>query len=186
MNYNQEKFPDDFTQLIKKCDRVIENINKHFSGPNCLSVKELYLSDKGHKQKDFLTKLQVTCNSKLGKNSNKLDELKGLYVFGELQENNKIVPIYVGISRTVFRRLYQHAWGTKHNETSFSYLKAKHFTGHKGLRNELPPELLKIQQAKIKDYRVIVIPEELDYDLYFMEVYIAGKLKTKWNSFKTH
>lgn len=186
MNYNQEEFPDDFEGLIKKCDIVIENINTHFSNPDFLSVKELYHIEKGHKQKDFLTKLQVTYNSKLGKNSNKLDELKGLYVFGELLENNKIVPIYVGISRTVFRRLYQHTWGTKHNETSFSYLKAKHFSGHEGLRNELPSELLKIQQEKIKDYRIIVIPEELDYDLYFMEVYIAGKLKTKWNSFKTH
>ncbi len=30
MNYNQEKFPNDFTQLIEKCDRVIENINNTF------------------------------------------------------------------------------------------------------------------------------------------------------------
>ena len=186
MNYNGEHFPTDISDLIIKCEEVIAKIQTSFSNPDCLTVKELYHSDKGHKQKDFISKLQVNCNAKLGKKSKKIDEVKGLYVFGEHQENNEIAPIYVGISRTVFRRLYQHTWGTKHNETSFSYLKAKHFSGHKGLRNELPLALLKIQQEKIKNYCLIVIPVEHDYDLYFMEVYIAGKLKTKWNSFKTH
>ena len=73
-----------------------------------------------------------------------------------------------------------------HNETSYSYLKANHFTNYKGNRKELPSADLYLQQEKIKNYRLIVIPEPNDYDLYFMEVYIAGKLKTKWNSFKTH
>lgn len=186
MNYNEELFPVNIADLIEKCEKVISEIQTCFSNPDCLTVKELYHCDKGHKQKDFISKLRVTCNGKLGKNSKKLDEVKGLYVFGEHQENKVIAPIYVGISRTVFRRLYQHTWGTKHNETSFSYLKAKHFSGHTGLRNELPFELLKIQQEKIKNYCLIVIPVEHDYDLYFMEVYIAGRLKTKWNSFKTH
>lgn len=45
---------------------------------------------------------------------------------------------------------------------------------------------LEQEQLEIKNFRVIIIPEENDYDLYFMEVYLAGKLKTKWNSFRTH
>ena len=186
MNYNGEHFPENIADLIIRCDEAVNKIQSMFSKPDCLIVKDLYHSDKGHRQNDFISKLQVTCNTKKDKNSKKLDEVKGIYVFGELQENNTIVPIYVGISRTVFRRLYQHVWRTKHNETSFSYLKAKHFSGHIGLRADLPFELLKIQQDKIKDYRLIVIPVENDYDMYFMEVYIAGKLRTKWNSFKTH
>ena len=160
--------------------------HESLSSPECLIVKDLYQPDKGHKQKDFIQKLQVACNNKLKKTSKKEDEAKGLYVFGELNQDGIVEPIYVGISRTVFRRLYQHTWGKKHNETSFSYLKAKHFSQHTGKRIELAKELLKEQQEKIKNYRLIVIPEINDYDLYFMEVYIAGKLKTKWNSFKTH
>lgn len=186
MNYNQEPFPSDITELIHKCDIVIIKIQESFSSPECLIVKDLYKLDKSHKQKDFILKLQVNCNTKLNSKSKKFDEVKGLYVFGELNEIGHIVPIYVGISRTIFRRLYQHTWGKKHNETSFSYLKAKHFSQHTGKRIDLGEELLKEQQAKIKKYRLIVIPEMNDYDLYFMEVYIAGKLKTKWNSFKTH
>lgn len=186
MNYNQEPFPTDINLLIKKCDTVILKIQENISSPQCLIVKDLYHSDKGHKQKDFIQKLQVVCNNRLKKTSKKEDEVKGLYVFGELNQDGVTEPIYVGISRTVFRRLYQHTWGKKHNETSFSYLKAKHFSQHTGKRIDLAEELLKEQQEKIKNYRLIIFPEINDYDLYFMEVYIAGKLKTKWNSFKTH
>jgi predicted GIY-YIG superfamily endonuclease len=186
MNYNKEPFPVDISLLIQKCDGVILKIKESFSGPECLVVKDLYHTDKGHKQKDFIQKLQVVCNNKLNKKSKTLDEVKGLYVFGELNNIGKVEAIYVGISRTVIRRLYQHTWGKMHNETTFSYLKAKHFSQHIGKRIDLAEELLKEQQEKIKNYRLIVIPEKEDYDLYFMEVYIAGKLKTKWNSFKTH
>lgn len=186
MNYNKEPFPADITLLIQKCNAVILKIQESFSSPECLIVKDLYKSDKGHKQKDFIQKLKVACNNSLNNNSKKENEVKGLYVFGELNKIGKVEAIYVGISRTVFRRLYQHTWGKKHNETSFSYLKAKHYSGYVGKREFLSIELLKEQQEKIKNYRLIVIPELNDYDLYFMEVYIAGKLKTKWNSFKTH
>lgn len=186
MNYNHEPFPSDITQLIQKCDAVILKIEESFSNPECIIVKDLYLLDKGHKQKDFIQKLQVVCNNKLNNKSKRLDEIKGLYVFGELNQDDIVEPIYVGISRTVLRRLYQHTWGKLHNETSFSYLKAKHFSKYDGIRKDLPGELLREQQEKIKNYYLIVIPEMNDYDLYFMEVYIAGKLKTKWNSFKTH
>lgn len=186
MNYNQEPFPVDINELIQKCEAVILKIEDRFLNPECLIVKDLYQPDKGHKQKDFIQKLQVTCNNKLNSKSENNNELKGLYVFGEVNDNGKVEPIYVGISRTVFRRLYQHTWGKMHNETSFSYLKAKHYTNHKGNRSQLPLADLYLQQEKIKNYRLIVIAEPNDYDLYFMEVYIAGKLKTKWNSFKTH
>lgn len=186
MNYNKEPFPTDITLLIQKSEEAILKIQKYFSSSNCLIIKDLYLPNKGHKQKDFIQKLQVVCNNKLQNNSKTEDEVKGLYVFGELKDNGNIEPIYVGISRTVFRRLYQHTWGKQHNETSFSYLKAKHFTGYTGNRKELPLSDLFLQQEKIKNYRLIVIPEVNDYDLYFMEVYISGKLKTYWNSFRTH
>lgn len=186
MNYNNEPFPNDINELIKKCDDVIDRIQKRFSDNGCLIVKDLYDNDKGHRQKDFVKKLQVECNTKLNDKIKKDNEVKGLYVFGELYETGNVIPVYVGISRTIFRRLYQHTWGTKHNEASFAYLKAKSRLEHSTKRETLALSEIQSEQEKIKNYRLIVIPELNDYDLYFMEVYIAGKLKTKWNSFKTH
>lgn len=186
MNYAKEKFPEDINKLILKCEDAIIKIERQFSDSRCLIVKDLYHQDKGHKQKDFVQKLQLTCNAKLNQKVKTNNEVTGLYVFGEIETSGIVKPVYIGISRTIFRRLYQHTWGKTHNETSFSYLKAKHFTDYKGNRNNLPLTDLCFQQEKIKNYRLVVIPEDLEYDLYFMEVYIAGRLKTKWNSFKTH
>ena len=75
MNYNQEPFPADINLLIQKCDNVILKIQQSFSSRKCLIVKDLYQPDKGHKQKDFIQKLKVTCNNKLKKTSKK-DNIK--------------------------------------------------------------------------------------------------------------
>ena len=64
MNYNQEPFPEDINLLIQKCETIILKIQERFSSPECLIVKDLYHTDKGHKQKDFIQKLQVVCNNK--------------------------------------------------------------------------------------------------------------------------
>jgi hypothetical protein len=42
------------------------------------------------------------------------------------------------------------------------------------------------QQEIIRKYKVAILPIENDYDMYFIEVYLAGVWKTEWNSFKTH
>ena len=186
MNYNNEEFPEDISILIQKCEETIVNINLRFATLDCLVVKDLYIENTSNRCNDFLNKLQVTCNTKLNEKVKRKNELQGLYVFGEMNEDGKITPIYVGISRTIFRRLRQHVWGKNHNETSFSYLKAKHFKEYKGERKDLPYELLNVEKEKIKNYRLFIIPEINHFDMYFMEVYIAGRLKTYWNSFKTH
>ena len=110
-----------------------------------------------------------------------------MYIFGELV-NNKIVPVYIGISRTVYRRLRQHGFGKLHNECSLAYLMAKHdnsqiewATIHKDFQEELISN-----RKKVGVFKVVLVPVEKDYDLYFLEIAIAGILKTKWNSFRTH
>lgn len=185
MNYNDDEFPEDINQLIQKCEETILIINNRFASQDCAVVEDLYLENKSVRQKDFLDKLQVTYNTKPGAKIK--NELQGLYIFGELnEEEGKIIPIYVGISRTVFRRLRQHVWGNKNNEATFAYLKAKTRLGHKDKRLNMDVNELKLEQKEIKKHHIIVIPETNDYDMYFMEVYISGRLKTKWNSFKTH
>lgn len=186
MNYAKEKFPENMNELVQKCENIIIQLKEQFCDSRCLVIKDLYHPDKGHKQKDFIQKLQVTCNTKLNIKTITNNEVKGLYVFGEVNSKGVVEPVYIGISRTVFRRLYQHTWGTKHNEASFAYLMAKFRLNHNKDRSLLSQNELAFEQQKIRNYRVVVIPEDLEYDLYFMEVYISGRLKTKWNSFKTH
>lgn len=184
MNYIEEEFPDDINKLIHKCEETISIIEERFANKACMIVEDLYLENKSVRQKDFLDKLQVTYNTK--PDAKIKNELQGLYVFGEKDKSGQIIPIYIGISRTVFRRLRQHTWGKKHNVATFAYLKAKTRLGHKEKPEKMDIDELKLEQQEIKKYHIIVIPEPNDYDMYFMEVYLSGRLKTKWNSFKTH
>ena len=41
-------------------------------------------------------------------------------------------------------------------------------------------------QEIIQNYKVVLVEVQNDYDLYFLEVSLAGIFNTKWNSFKTH
>lgn len=176
----------DMPSLITKCEQTITAINTHFNNQQCPAIKDLYLPDQGKRQKNFLQLLSINCNNKLRKKNVAINKVKGLYVFGESDKKGTITPVYIGISRSVFRRLYQHVWRGNHNQASLAYLHVKDNELHTGGRDLVESTKLHKMQKEIRNYKVLVIPETDDYDLYFMEVYIAGKLKTKWNSFKTH
>ena len=60
---------------------------------------------------NYLTKKDKARNCK--------NELKGLYIMGQTSKN-KVIPVYVGISRTIFRRIRQHGWGKNHNECTLA------------------------------------------------------------------
>jgi hypothetical protein len=45
---------------------------------------------------------------------------------------------------------------------------------------------LSAKKEVVRNLHVALIPVQEDYDLYFLEVALAGILKTKWNSFRTH
>ena len=153
-------------------------------------MDELYqfnnVTNEVQRQKKVFEELGYYPNSRLSKSTKVDNEIKGLYIFGEGTNKGVVNPIYVGISGTIFRRLKQHGWGKSKNEATFAYLKASSEPNHSS-GQELPLlELLIEQQKLIREYKVVIVPEVLDYDLYFMEVYLAGKLKTPWNTFKTH
>lgn len=119
----------------------------------------------------------------------KMNEVKGLYIF---YENSK--PIYVGISRAIIRRLKNHFLGRSHFEASLVYLilRDKHDNTrglYQGERATLPQFLDEraSMQAKMRaDWDIRILPMQDNYMMYFIEFYLACKLKTKWNSFETH
>jgi hypothetical protein len=182
MNYKKEPYPVVLSDLLNRADEVANTIMEQLNSTNCKKVGDLYdlVSDK------------VTRNKKqfeeLGYIANESNEFKGLYIFGE-EKDGRVIPVYVGISRTVFRRLRQHAWGKNHNECTLAYLKTKDKWKKEGKitdRASITNEDMTPAKKVIQNYKVVLHSVPEDYDLYFLEVVLAGKFKTKWNSFRTH
>lgn len=187
MNYWNERYPKSKDALIEKSDIKLDEILRKINDKNCKTLKELYQikNNRIERNKAAFKSLGYSPNAKLSEKNIKDNEIMGLYLFGEISEKG-IIPIYVGISRTIFRRLKQHGWGKMHNEATFAYLKASNEQKHIGGRKNIDWKSVELQQEIIREYKIAIIPEKLDYDLYFMEVYFAGQLKTRWNTFKTH
>jgi hypothetical protein len=181
--------PIEIQGLVDTAIIYASTILQKFEEPNCPRLNELYKvkSGKTYRIADKFNRLNYSpspdqSHLEEGKTKN---EFKGLYIFGE-EVNEFVNPVYVGISRTVYRRLRQHGWGKKQNECSLAYLKARS-DDDMLTRGKVDNKLhLEPKKKIIQSYKVVLIPVQKDYDLYFLEVAIAGILKTKWNSFRTH
>jgi hypothetical protein len=103
---------------------------------------------------------------------------------GEIEES-KTNPVYVGISRTICRRLKQHGWGKRHNQCSFAYRQTRDENPNID-RKTIKKISLELAKNHIRNYRVWIVPIENYYDMYFLEVALAGILRTKWNIFRKH
>jgi hypothetical protein len=188
MNYWNEPYPSSMEELVSKCNIAIDLLLNKLQNSDCKTLSELYKTMPNGaicRQKKLFDELGYFPNRKMSSKFKKYNEIKGLYVFGE-KVDEIVIPRYVGISGSIFRRLKQHGWGKLHNEATLAYLKAASKNKFLGKRIELSYVELSKQQELIRQYKVAIISEPLDFDLYFMEVYIAGKLKTHWNTFKTH
>lgn len=178
MNYWKEPYPDNLHDLLCHADKLALEILEKLNSDRSKKINELYTKISG---RIIRNKNQF---EELGYSSNASNEFKGLYIFGE-EQNGKVIPVYVGISRTVFRRLRQHAFGKNHNQCSLAYLKTKQqnleITRRKVTNEDMLPA-----KTIIQNYKVALVEIQDDYDLYFLEVVLAGKFMSKWNSFKTH
>ncbi len=174
--------PTYFEKLVGRCEERVGEVQVFFASGYCPRVRDLYEREPPFKRHpNCLEKLKLSLQLDHGA---KIKPVQGLYIFAELQ-GERYEPVYVGISRNIFRRLRQHVFGKTKLHASLCYKKAKAL--HRdtdGPFDELPA--IQFQQAKLMNYAVMVFPEYSDYDLYFMEVYLAGRLGTKWNSFRTH
>ena len=191
MNYNDEPYPEDLSLLLKKATEIAGDIKARLNDEKCPILNQLFYqkNDKNYRDKKIFEKLGYVANidSKTGTSSKSNNEFKGLYVFGE-EVNHKIIPVYIGISRTVYRRLRQHGFGKRHNQCSLAYLMAKHDNSNierATIHQKFEKELIR-KKEMVKSFKVALYPIEKDYELYFLEVALAAILKTKWNSFRTH
>lgn len=192
MNYKNEPYPKDLLSVLNNAEDLARMIDEKLNDDSCKRIKELFCIKEGRIKRnvEIFDALGYVPNTFLKTNSQntKNNEFKGLYIFGEEIEN-KIIPVYVGISRSVFRRLKQHAWGKKHNECTLAYLKTRHqceTEGKQFYRKISTEEDMLPAKSLIRNFKVVLVNIENDYELYFLEVALAGIFKTKWNSFKTH
>lgn len=188
MKYRIELYPESLTALLNYGDEIAEVILTQLKSQDCKRIDDLYdiVNGKVIRNKQKFDDLEYTANAPI--DALNPNEFKGLYVFGE-DSDEGVKPVYVGISRTVFRRLKQHAWGKKHNQCSLAYLKTKKKWLEDGRsidRTNITDEDMLPAKSIIQNYKVALFHVPNDYDLYFLEVVLAAKFRTKWNSFRTH
>jgi hypothetical protein len=193
-NYNGESFPEDLRQLTEESYEIAEVLKERLNESNCPTLEDLYKqnNDKVYTNKSLFKQHGYGVNS---------NSLKGMYVFGE-KSNGIVIPVYVGISRDIYRRLKEHGWGKPRKTATLAYLIADNkyrnigkMEGHKHIFNVVSKNLRKeidnnadVPRAirDVQQFYVAIFEIDCDYKLYFHEVAIAGILKTKWNSFRTH
>lgn len=191
MNIWEDKFPADLNNLLAESVNIAKDLRSKLNDINCLSINDLYLEKNGKNyiQKGLFEKLGYHPNSQQNPKTKKYKEFKGIYLFGERNALGAVVPVYIGISRTIYRRLRQHGCGSLHTEATLAYIIANHELYDNNFSNgraNLPHSELHDARNKIRNFKVALYPIENNYELYFHEVAIAGIFKTMYNSFKTH
>jgi len=114
-------------------------------------------------------------------------DFPGCYVF---LDGDK--PIYVGISRTVVKRLVQHLNTDSHYSASLVYRIATKSYPHELKRDQAMKDdqfraVFFQAQARLRKMKVAFVEIDNDLELYVFEVFAAMNLDTDtWNTFRTH
>ena len=180
INHWKEPYPESLDELVMESETIAKHVSAELvKAPR---IRDLYDQESGKacRVNNFFDKIGHL--PKTVKNDN---DLSCVYVFGE-EISGKVKPIYVGITRTFVNRLRNHGWGLGHSQATLAFLMAKNHHDELHLRQDFPEELIEPFREKVRSLRVAVWPVENPYDLHFHEVAVAGILKTKWNTFKTH
>jgi predicted GIY-YIG superfamily endonuclease len=114
-------------------------------------------------------------------------DFPGCYVFLDAGK-----PVYVGISRSVIKRLTQHLNHDSHYSASLVYRMASEEYPHEMKRDQAMKDdqfrsAFFANQNRLREMAVAFVEIENDLELYVFEVYAAMKLDTAtWNTFRTH
>jgi hypothetical protein len=114
-------------------------------------------------------------------------DFPGCYVFLDSAK-----PVYVGISRSVIKRLTQHLNYDSHYSASLVYRMASEEYSHEMKRDQAMKDdqfrrVFFAVQSRLREMTIAFIEIENDLELYVFEVYAAMKLDTDtWNTFRTH
>ncbi|MCF8112013.1 MAG: hypothetical protein K9J85_11055 [Desulfobacteraceae bacterium] len=126
---------------------------------------------------------QATLLKRLGR----MEDFPGCYVFIEDGE-----PLYVGISRCVISRLFQHLTSNTHFSGSLAYYIAKRQnnpggTREQNMKNDKFRTLFEESKRRQEKCTIATVEIENPVELHLFEVYAAMKLGTgEFNTFRTH
>lgn len=114
-------------------------------------------------------------------------DFPGCYVFIHREK-----PEYVGISRSVLKRLVQHLNYDSHYSASLVYRMATEDYPHEmkrdqAMRDEQFKAAFLSAQDRLRKMTVAWVEIQNDLELYLFEVFAAMRLNTEtWNTFRTH
>ena len=114
-------------------------------------------------------------------------DFSGCYVFLE-----DLKPLYVGITRTVLKRIVQHLNEDSHNSATLVYRMASEDYPHEMKRDQAMKDhqfrsAFFTVQEKLRNMSVAFVEIDNDLELYVFEVFASMKLDTDtWNTFRTH
>ena len=114
-------------------------------------------------------------------------DFPGCYVFVDA-----LKPVYVGISRTVVKRLVQHLNADSHYSASLVYRMAYDDFPHEMKRDQAMKDdqfrrVFFAARERLRRMKVATVEVHNDLELYLFEVYAAMLLDTSaWNTFRTH
>ncbi len=114
-------------------------------------------------------------------------DFPGCYVFID----NK-VPVYVGISRGVMKRLIQHLNFDSHYSANLAYRMTAESFPHQmkrdqAMKDEQFKRIFLMKQEFLRQMKVAFVEIDNDLELYLFEVFASMQLNTdKWNTFRTH
>lgn len=126
---------------------------------------------------------QTTLLQRLGREN----DFSGCYVFIEHGE-----PLYVGISRGVVGRLFQHLTSNNHFSGSLAYYIAKRQNDPGGTREQNMTDaafraLFEDSQKRLEQCSIATVEIDNAVELHLFEVYAAMELGTgELNTFRTH
>jgi hypothetical protein len=118
---------------------------------------------------------------------NRKNDFPGCYVFIDGEK-----PVYVGISRSVIKRLVQHLNYDSHYSASLVYRMASEDYPHKMKRDEAMEDkrfraAFSSAQKRLRQMRIAFVEIDSDLELYLFEVFASMKLDTNTrNTFRTH
>jgi len=196
-NFKHEIFPyhDKSAELgyIKKLIYRVNSIEEDIhNGQLCIPFTNLFNLKNGKVRPDrtLLEDTYGPFNSKSTTSRKNNNEYEGLYIF--LEERT---PVYTGISRGVVLRLRNHGWGNRTNLATLAYLMANTEQDIKSKQfNANSKNIQDYYVQKVRGFNVYIYPyvgENIDgkdeyYSIQLLEVMVALRLKTRWNTFKTH
>lgn len=169
-NYKDEVIPD-IEDLIAKAKKSLVDLSES----KMWSFEDFFRETKNGEFSRRPTPPGIACEE---------DEkdISGVYVLFD-----KDIPVYVGISKQIVKRIKQHMKGKRHNESTVAYIIYSKRFPHTAERAKSQYDRYRLEiQKEMLLWGVKIILEDDPYAMDFLEKYFAIKLQTKWNTFSTH